>query len=143
MVRIYKRLSRHELSCVLRTLSKKSNKSNKNLFNYFDKTINLPSARCCKWSRIFHGVITYRAQKVCRVWEEVTSHPKLWKKVDLSFGFLKLTQNSFKKLCAHRFSECQQLNLTNCKITSDIAAIKVSHAILCIRMVLVILKEKQ
>ena len=100
-------------------------KSNLSFSHTIANIVYVINSVCMMFEYEFHGLSFYRAQKVCQLWAEVSCHPKLWKKVDLSFGFLKLTQNNFKKLCADRFSECQQLNLTNCKVTSDISAIKV------------------
>lgn len=84
------------------------------------------------WLKIFHLVIAkdgalpflMRASKVCRLWKDISVNPKLWIKVDFSFGWQKLNVKLFKSLCAERLTECTHLNLTSCKVTSDMGTIQ-------------------
>ncbi|ESO83795.1 hypothetical protein LOTGIDRAFT_132773 [Lottia gigantea] len=53
-----------------------------------------------------------RASKVCSLWKEVASDPTLWRKVDLSFGWIRSTDNTLKKLCEHKLKQCKDVNLS-------------------------------
>ncbi|KAK3611801.1 hypothetical protein CHS0354_040469 [Potamilus streckersoni] len=75
------------------------------------------------WMTIFRFVVEVdgavpflpRASRVCRSWNELTSEPSLWKKVDLSYGWAKVDEKHMDWLCKNRFSETKDLNLSLCK----------------------------
>lgn len=79
------------------------------------------------WKYIFQIVIKdsgplpflCRASKVCKLWHNLASCPFLWKKVDLSFGWIRAKQNTLKWLVKERLSQCRDLNLTSWTITND------------------------
>lgn len=79
------------------------------------------------WKYIFQIVIKdsgplpflCRASKVCKMWHDLASRPFLWKKVDLSFGWIRAKQNTLKWLVKERLSQCTDLNLTSWTITND------------------------
>lgn len=53
------------------------------------------------------------------MWHDLASRPLLWKKVDLSFGWIRAKQNTLKWLVKERLSQCTDLNLTSWTITND------------------------
>ncbi|KAK6195867.1 hypothetical protein SNE40_001205 [Patella caerulea] len=56
-----------------------------------------------------------RASKVCRTWRNVACDPTLWRKVDLSFGWIKMSERVLKWLCENRLTHCTDVNLSASK----------------------------
>ncbi|XP_070176197.1 F-box/LRR-repeat protein 6-like isoform X2 [Littorina saxatilis] len=61
-----------------------------------------------------------RAAKGCRCWAELAAHPSLWQKVDLSYGWLKSTDDTLKWLAHNRLSQCREVSVSGWKnLTND------------------------
>ncbi|XP_078326652.1 F-box/LRR-repeat protein 6-like isoform X2 [Crassostrea virginica] len=79
------------------------------------------------WKYIFQIVIKEsgplpflcRAAKVCKLWQGLASHPSLWRKVDLSFGWIRPKKDTLKWLVRERLSQCREINMTNWTLTND------------------------
>ncbi|KAK2179779.1 hypothetical protein NP493_473g02026 [Ridgeia piscesae] len=56
-----------------------------------------------------------RAAKVCRLWCSAACHPRLWSKVDLSYGWVKSTEKTLAWLSENRLSCTTDLNLSTWK----------------------------
>ncbi|KAI0232667.1 F-box/LRR-repeat protein 6 [Lamellibrachia satsuma] len=56
-----------------------------------------------------------RAAKVCRLWHRTACHPRLWKKVDLSYGWVKSTEATLSWLSENRLSRTTDINLSTWK----------------------------
>lgn len=54
----------------------------------------------------------FRAQKVCTQWRDLAVHPSLWRKVDLSYGWIKAKDETLRWLSEHRLSQCEDINLS-------------------------------
>ncbi|XP_006821464.1 F-box/LRR-repeat protein 6-like [Saccoglossus kowalevskii] len=52
-----------------------------------------------------------RFSKMCQNFYVAASHPSLWKKVDLSFGWIKSSLDTLKWLVKHRLTQVEELNL--------------------------------
>ncbi|XP_048778371.2 F-box/LRR-repeat protein 6-like isoform X2 [Ostrea edulis] len=59
------------------------------------------------------------AAKVCQLWRNIASHPSLWRKVDLSFGWIRTKRDTLRWLVQERLTQCAEINLTNWAITND------------------------
>ncbi|KAL8605739.1 hypothetical protein ACOMHN_065864 [Nucella lapillus] len=75
------------------------------------------------WLKIFEfavqseGALPFlvRATRVCREWWHMAKLPSLWRKVDLTYGWIKSTDTTLKWLANHRLSECREINVSGWK----------------------------
>ncbi|KAL5012338.1 hypothetical protein ScPMuIL_010889 [Solemya velum] len=56
-----------------------------------------------------------KASQVCRTWREIASHPSLWERVDLSYGWIRTTQSTLQWLAENRLSNCLDIDLSSWK----------------------------
>lgn len=93
---------------------------------------NVPALPTELWERIFQFVVQKDgalpflrvAPRVSQLWSDISARPYLWRKVDLSYGWVKLTEKTFRWLCEKRLSECQELNMTNCPVMSKLGSVQ-------------------
>ncbi|XP_076455125.1 F-box/LRR-repeat protein 6-like isoform X2 [Babylonia areolata] len=99
------------------------------------------------WLKIFHFVVRRhgalpflcRAARVCREWYDLARVASLWHKVDLSYGWIKSTDQTLKWLAQNNLSECKEINLSGwknvtneafkklCESCHDLEAVNLSH----------------
>ncbi|KAK7502645.1 hypothetical protein BaRGS_00006220 [Batillaria attramentaria] len=87
------------------------------------------------WMRIFSFLVgssgplpfLCRASKVCQSWREMASHPTLWHKVDLSYGWIKSTDQTLQWLAQHRLSQCREISLSGWKNVTNNAVKELSE----------------
>jgi hypothetical protein len=60
-----------------------------------------------------------RAAKVCQLWHNIASQPSLWRKVDLSYGWIRPKKDTLRWLAKERLTQCTEVNLTNWALTND------------------------
>ncbi|XP_078326646.1 F-box/LRR-repeat protein 6-like [Crassostrea virginica] len=79
------------------------------------------------WEHIFQIVIKEsgplpflcRAAKVCKLWQGLASLASLWRRVDLSFEWIRPKRYTLKWLVHERLSQCREINLTKWALTDD------------------------
>lgn len=86
----------------------------------------LPQLPAEIWLKIFQDVVKVagplpflcRAQKVCTQWKALAVDPSLWKKVDLSYGWIKAKEETLQWLSENRLSQCEDINLSGWTLSS-------------------------
>ncbi|CAC5420669.1 FBXL6 [Mytilus coruscus] len=99
--------------------------------NSLDICVDLPPLPTEIWLKIFQDVVSVtgplpflcRAQKVCSSWKELSEHPSLWRKVDLTYGWIKHKEETLRWLSENRLSQCQDINLSNWTLSSALSVI--------------------
>lgn len=87
------------------------------------------------WMRIFNCYVSSngplpflcRASKVCRLWRELASHPTLWHKVDLSYGWIKSTDLTLHWLASNRLTQCREVSFAGWKNVTNNAVKELSE----------------
>ena len=57
---------------------------------------------------------------MCSRWRDLAEHPSLWRKVDLSYGWIKAKEETLRKLCDNRLSHCEDINLSNWTLSNGL-----------------------
>lgn len=57
---------------------------------------------------------------MCSHWRDLAEHPSLWRKVDLSYGWIKAKEETLRKLCDNRLSHCEDINLSNWTLSNGL-----------------------
>lgn len=87
---------------------------------YFEDIDNVPVDI---WVEVFHhcvkseGALPFliRASRVCKSWYQASQTITLWEKIDLSFGWVKSTDQTLEWLANNRLKNCRMLNLSGWK----------------------------
>lgn len=73
-----------------------------------------------------------RAEKVCQMWKEVSGHPNLWGKVDMSpYDWKKTSETKLKSFCRKRLRQCKELNISGCHFMNHSWGVNVSNLTVC------------
>ena len=97
--------------------------------------------------RILATAVVYfisRASRMCTLWRDTTLHSSLWSQVDLSYGWIKTTEQTLAWLAENRLSRCREINLSTWKnLTNTGLKVEVVMITLCGRVMLNTLRPRQ